>query len=652
MNRKPSVSTLSVRQMLNSNTYAFPGYQRPYSWMWGPKESSKPSQARQLMDDLWEHFVDQEVDGVRFYNMNLVALWHEEEDEGPIAKVVDGQQRLLTLWMLFSAGAELYGEWKPGRKFPLATLLGDDTGERVNPRFRMHNRKALLEIVDCIALGSNVSGLHVKTPGAYAMRAVRTGLTAWLRDKFGEYTLSDDEKAAGMMSFMRNIADNACFFSADLMNEDDAMEFYRIANGRGLSMSDTEHVRYMFYRALSAKKIVYMDKMWEDIQHTLLNAIGKKSEKHTSRVLEQMINYYLIAETDYRHKGKGGATSAFRKSVTQLLRPEGKEQSSERNLQIVRDIEKASGFYANLLGGKDGQGNHNHDVASFRRLNPNFGVHLIALFPGRHLDADGFRRLARALSDWAFVVQTAKVHRSKYDAVAVEIAHMLKEGKYTSESVGNCERRLREVRHACAEDFLQGLRKVYQTLGHQLRVMRTFALCRAEDHIRQKAGIRNGTLTGDVYGVNDTAADKHARKSDYHLDHVMAQALAKTDPTMEGLTHSLGNLTLILVSDNTSIQAKHYEDKAKQAAYVRSQSILTRSMVDNSELIGEGTNVCAQRALRHMQLGPFEQWGSAEVTARTEGLVRLVCDAFDMPFQEAPTPFVGQPLELISGARQ
>lgn len=73
----------------NDDRYVIPSYQRPYSW--------SLEQCRQLYDDIMEAYTN----GSDSYFLGNIVLASDNRDELP--EVVDGQQRLVTLWLFLKA---------------------------------------------------------------------------------------------------------------------------------------------------------------------------------------------------------------------------------------------------------------------------------------------------------------------------------------------------------------------------------------------------------------------------------------------------------------------------------------------------------------------------------------------------------------------
>lgn len=79
-------------------TYVIPAYQRPYSWQCSGKTETN-NQVNRMWDDLWEFHSDNKTDKEYFLGSMVVI----EQSATRTFEVVDGQQRLTTLALLFAA---------------------------------------------------------------------------------------------------------------------------------------------------------------------------------------------------------------------------------------------------------------------------------------------------------------------------------------------------------------------------------------------------------------------------------------------------------------------------------------------------------------------------------------------------------------------
>lgn len=80
--------------------YVIPPYQRPYSW--------GRDQCQQLYDDIVIAYNDK----MDYFLGNIVLAVNEKETAGKRPRVVDGQQRLTTIWLMFKAFSAIYPTMK------------------------------------------------------------------------------------------------------------------------------------------------------------------------------------------------------------------------------------------------------------------------------------------------------------------------------------------------------------------------------------------------------------------------------------------------------------------------------------------------------------------------------------------------------------
>lgn len=79
-------------------TYIIPPYQRPYSWQ-AIGKSDQNNQVNQMWDDLWGFFMANRNNGKEYFLGSMVVI-----DKGQRCfEVIDGQQRLTTLLLMFGA---------------------------------------------------------------------------------------------------------------------------------------------------------------------------------------------------------------------------------------------------------------------------------------------------------------------------------------------------------------------------------------------------------------------------------------------------------------------------------------------------------------------------------------------------------------------
>ncbi|MCR9125986.1 MAG: DUF262 domain-containing protein [Rhodobacteraceae bacterium] len=115
----------TISQILTEEIrYELPPYQRPYSWENGNVE--------QLLEDVWEAY---EAKDEEYFIGSLITI---EREKGPRYDVVDGQQRLTTLNLVFAKLRDAVDEparSELGRRvLPRNSLTGEEESPPTNPK--------------------------------------------------------------------------------------------------------------------------------------------------------------------------------------------------------------------------------------------------------------------------------------------------------------------------------------------------------------------------------------------------------------------------------------------------------------------------------------------------------------------------------------
>lgn len=117
----------TISQVLTEQIrYNIPSYQRPYSW--------EKANVEQLLDDVWESY---EANDAEYFIGSLITI---EREKGRLYDVVDGQQRLTTLNLIFARLRDAVDEpakSELGRRvLPRNALTGEEETSRLTLRQR------------------------------------------------------------------------------------------------------------------------------------------------------------------------------------------------------------------------------------------------------------------------------------------------------------------------------------------------------------------------------------------------------------------------------------------------------------------------------------------------------------------------------------
>lgn len=252
MTKKISGAEYPLSKIFSSEfEYVIPSYQRPYAWT--------VDQASELFDDL-KSFYDTE--GEEGYFLGSIVLIKSEDK--PISEVIDGQQRLTTLTILFAAMAcahdgankdELKGYIvEPGKKVekiepkPRLSLRERDRGF-----FRKYVQDFKLDDLGKLdtSVLENEARAHIARNAAYLKKAV-------------EKAFDDPDELLEFASFLTT----RCYLVAvSTPNEASAFRVFSVMNSRGLDLQPTDIIKADVIGKISdeSERQEYNDK-WEEME--------------------------------------------------------------------------------------------------------------------------------------------------------------------------------------------------------------------------------------------------------------------------------------------------------------------------------------------------------------------------------------------------
>lgn len=295
MSKKISGAEYPLAKIFSSDfQYVIPSYQRPYTW--------EEQHASVLFDDLYNFFQTEKEDE---YFLGSIVLIKQEGK--PYAEVIDGQQRLTTLTILFAVFAaldqgginsQLYKYiFEPGNEFeginpqPRLTLR-----ERDKDYFKQYvqelNFEALFKL-DNEQL-ENEAKLHIKQNSKVLYDKVKTTF---------------DHDAQSLKEFIKFLVQRCFIVAVTTPSQNTAFRVFSVMNSRGLDLQPTDIIKADVIGALSAEtdREVY-SKKWEDLEESIgredfnnlfsyIRMIFSK-EKAKRNLLEEFKGYVLSIITD------------------------------------------------------------------------------------------------------------------------------------------------------------------------------------------------------------------------------------------------------------------------------------------------------------------------------------------------------------------
>lgn len=258
---KISGSEYAIKDIFGGKfAFTIPSYQRPYAW--------KTDEAEELLNDLITSLGDPSITDVSKLNPYFLgSLVLIKNDESPQSEVIDGQQRLITLTLLFSVLRALAeGDLKRDLKSYIhqAGKVTEETEDRPHLVIRQQDNELFRKEIQ--------NGLDTE---AFLRKDTKT-----LSDSRRNLILNtqlyirlvkqlDEDKRIRLIKFLVNRCYVIVVTSPDITS---AYRIFSILNNRGLPLSHTDILKAKILGSISESHKPEEEKyrkMWEDIEENL-----------------------------------------------------------------------------------------------------------------------------------------------------------------------------------------------------------------------------------------------------------------------------------------------------------------------------------------------------------------------------------------------
>jgi len=264
-------------------TYIIPPYQRPYSWQ-AIGKSDQNNQVNQMWDDLWGFFMANRSNGKEYFLGSMVVI-----DKGQRCfEVIDGQQRLTTLLLMFGAmrcfikqcdlePADVPSLWDP-EKFRgraeqnVERFLFNSTSVSITaePKVRIQrdggqNFDAVLKaVLNCDSALPTAEDRSQDIARRYLLNF------QYFESKFRENFLVDKRMsrhhATELNEFSAFLFQRVALVRITTADFDTAYSIFEILNNRGLPLSGRDLLRNFMLKELTDAKIPEAARKWAELE--------------------------------------------------------------------------------------------------------------------------------------------------------------------------------------------------------------------------------------------------------------------------------------------------------------------------------------------------------------------------------------------------
>ena len=253
MNSKITGKEYPLRKIFSSDfEYHIPAYQRPYAWTEEETET--------LFNDLLDFYQTEQVDN---YFLGSIVLIKDDSD--PHADVIDGQQRLTTLSILFAVLADCFTT--ESRKTNCKKFLQEEGSElegiEAKPRLFLRDRdqpffNKYIQNVE-LDLLAEIDPVNMETE---PMRHIQANCKI-LRDKFRDSFTSEEE----LVAFSQFLLSRCFLVAVYTPTQDSAFRVFSVMNSRGLNLLPTDIIKSETIGKLHDSEQQEYTNTWEELEN-------------------------------------------------------------------------------------------------------------------------------------------------------------------------------------------------------------------------------------------------------------------------------------------------------------------------------------------------------------------------------------------------
>lgn len=231
--------------------YHIPAYQRPYAWT--------KAETNDLFDDLYDFYQTEQDDS---YFLGSIVLIKDEGN--PHSDVIDGQQRLTTLSILFSVMADCFQapDLKTNCREYLQEKGNELAGIPSQPRLflREKDQPFFNKYIQSVKLDELADIDTAKLDDESQMHIQENCAT--LHERFDDSFSSDEE----LLNFSRFLLNRCFLIAVSTANQESAFRIFSVMNSRGLDLLPTDIIKSETIGKLPAGQQDKYTAKWEEME--------------------------------------------------------------------------------------------------------------------------------------------------------------------------------------------------------------------------------------------------------------------------------------------------------------------------------------------------------------------------------------------------
>jgi uncharacterized protein with ParB-like and HNH nuclease domain len=582
---------LSVSELFK-DFYSVPDFQREYVW--------ETENVEKLLQDVLEELYDQDdpVSNAEYFLGSIVVF----RDESGTFQLIDGQQRLTTIYMTFCVIRDILYKLE-SKSLAIEGLIAGvsqdlKTGldiSRCRVTLQHGAGSKALEIIANQEQKIESINLIKSNSVKYLIEAYRT-IEEFVLERF----IETPEK---ILQFSTIFANRVKLIRIETPNFKNALKVFETINDRGIGLSSIDLLKnYLFINTTTINQSDSLKPNWQNLKRKwdkLIEILYKCNEDPM-----RFLRYYIMSHYEVDLQNNFPEEDIY----NWFLEKEEQHHISENPLFFVDNLIEASKQYSHFTRGENIDGTPNQFLKNIRRLQGKYRQHFILLLAGRKLDKELFTRLCYWSENLLFIYTITRSTRKEINMIRV----FSQWSKFI--------RRIQTI-----EDFNNFIESNIIKEVNSLSTDFDLAFSSFTDSKIAKFRLRY--VLAKMTHFVDIEAYETPRDLDEYLDksvtieHILPKSSkVKFDKPEEYDLYAskLGNLVLLEKSINSSIGDSKFE--VKKNGYKQSRFFLTRSLAEVAQF---GQNTQINRAIKSLNLASFETWDSSSINCRHKFLTDL-----------------------------
>lgn len=553
MNIKPYDKT--VRDLLGSKRqFVIPRFQREYSW--------DKKNYQEFLEDMLGNLIIKggRISSSQYFLGTMLFIGNFAEGTEQEIQVVDGQQRLTTITILFSAMSDIFltlGEQTLSRQLFAYIMTEDDDGNEVRilksktsyPFFsyfiqdkeKKMSPDATTEEEHCIK----------ETYEYFRAQLTEAKLKSMLKRKHG----SEIVEALSEIDVLKALRDqvlNSTFISISTTDREQANKIFEILNAKGKRLAYIDLIKNKIFEVLNkVEPADFAEETWKNIKETL--SFGKES-------VGLATFYQHFWSSKYKKVSSNKLYEAFNSTI---------KKSETEYTEFIKELLKNAKIYMQIVNPKREDYNNRKEyfgiVQSLSCINNYFNVvqvriALLALFDTKQRGIVDFTMLRDTLS-------CLENFHFAYNAILANRTNRL-EKIYSSFAIALRKSQTKaEAKCVIRDKLVAPLDELFPTFDSfsEKFVALSFTKKDKVSNVKTKYAINK---LNSLYSNNEVFAN------DGTIEHIIPEK-------EQGNTLNIGNL--ILLEDNLNVEAGHENYANKCAVYAKSNYIWVKNFVAQHE---------------------------------------------------------------------